>query len=147
MKVAAARDLPVHILAPYVVAAAATVIQGDLLDDTDLDALIEAECKLETERLAAGAYVGSTGGATLASPRPPTSLEFATLVLEAQAVDGPPLERQAQNNLARTSDQLAYIVGLLQAMRTGDKAAAESVSTILGRVVDRIFGHDRLGDI
>lgn len=135
-------QLPAHILAPYVAAAAGEVEQGDQLDPLSERALNEAVIVLSAERATLRGEdrpTHSDNGSALATPTG-NSLQIATLLLDAWAQEqhsrGPTSYREAVDMDAAALDEL---IQLIERTLHGDRDAAGRLKIMFGHVVDRVL--------
>jgi hypothetical protein len=130
-------QLPAHLLAPYVAAAAREVLAGERLSDPAADAVKEAAEQLRVERIAVeGGSPADLERAAALVRAGGNSLHLASLAL---AAGERPTSRSARpdEQVARAAQRLDEIIGDLDRLLDGDKKAAARLDDLFETIVER----------
>lgn len=131
-------QLPPHLLAPEVAAAARDVLAGEDLTPISLAAIDEAQQQLVVERAAieAGMPGHQEPSAALAQSGQ-SSLHLAALALKVSAVDA--RGASAEEQIERATSRLNEIVADLEGVKAGDIEAADRVDQLFDAVVEHVL--------
>jgi hypothetical protein len=143
----ASRQLPANLLAPYIAAAAQSVLDAAPQSEAYERAVSEARAQLVAEKAAMEGEVEPTlvSSAALSSPSLKTR-KFASVVLAASGYSDAENAKPSEIHQSRI-EQLARTIALLDALQEHDEAAAARLVEIFDRAVDKLAGRLDLVDI
>jgi hypothetical protein len=132
-------QLPPHLLAPEVAAAARDVLDREELSDVSRDAIAEAKQQLAVERdaIKSGLPAHHVEEPSMLAQSGGSSLHLAALALALSSVDGRGGTAQEQIELA--TGRLDEIIGDLDRLKDGDTDAAERVDQLFDAIVEHVL--------